>query len=146
IVAIDAIVRIDGDEYRTLCVDREILQERARLPRRYRSSFDRSKLSPIVIRIIVFSRRDHLNSSLLSPHLQLSAAASRNSRLQTGATGATRALSLSGGNLPVIRSRKDILHKFFKRSRCAVLRRTRLLRSDDSCVDGLVHLDIRRGG
>ena len=29
IVAIDAIVRIDGDEYRTLSVDREVLQERA---------------------------------------------------------------------------------------------------------------------
>ena len=29
IVAIDAIVRIDGDEYRALSVEREVLQERA---------------------------------------------------------------------------------------------------------------------
>jgi len=35
-------------------------------------------------------------------------------------------LSLSGGSLPVIRSRKNILHKLFNRSRCTVLRRTRL--------------------
>src|SRR6266852_4042870 len=34
--------------------------------------------------------------------------------------------SLSGGSLRAIRSQKDILHKSFKRSRCAVLRRTRL--------------------
>src|SRR5882672_11950846 len=59
--------------------------------------------------------------------------------------GATWALSLTGGSLPVIRSRKDILRKLFKRSRCAVLRRTRLLRNEDSCVDGLVHLDVQRG-
>src|SRR6266436_749251 len=65
IVAIDAIVRIDGGEYCTVSVDREVLQERARLPRRYRSSFDRSKLSPIVIRIIVFSRHGHVNPSHL---------------------------------------------------------------------------------
>ena len=65
IVAIDAIVRMDGDEYRTLSIDREVLQERGRLPRRYRRSFDRSKLSPIVIRIIVFSRRDQVNPSHL---------------------------------------------------------------------------------
>src|SRR5271166_3366957 len=54
IVAIDAIVRIDGDEYCTLSVDREVLQESARPPRRDCSQ-DRGKLSPIVIRIIVFS-------------------------------------------------------------------------------------------
>src|SRR4029077_8832315 len=69
IIAIDAIVRIDGDEYCTLSVDREVLQERARLPPRYRSSFDGSKLSPIVIRIIVFSRCDH--DRLLHRRIQL---------------------------------------------------------------------------
>jgi hypothetical protein len=63
IVAIDAIVRMDGEEYCTLSIDREVLQERARLPRRYRRSFDRSKLSPTVIWIIVFSRSDHQNPS-----------------------------------------------------------------------------------
>ena len=64
IVAINAIVRIDGDEYRTACIDCEVLQERGSLPRRYRSSFDWSKRSPIVIWIIVFCRCDHLISSL----------------------------------------------------------------------------------
>src|SRR4029077_9228052 len=145
IVAIDALVRVDGNEHRTLSVNREVLQERGRPPRRHCSSCDRSKSSPIVFRIIIFRRCDHLISSLLSPHLQLSAAACRNSRLQTGATGATWALSLSGGSLPVIRRRKDILHKFFKRSRCAVLRRTRLLRNEDSCINCLIHLDVQRG-
>src|SRR5271169_4845964 len=53
--------------------------------------------------------------------------------------------SLASRSLRVIRSQKDILHKFSKRSRCAVLRRTRLLRSEDSCVDGLEHLDVHRG-
>src|SRR5207244_11217985 len=106
------------------------------------SSCDRSKSSPIVIWIVVFCRCDHLISSLLSPHLQVSAAASRNSRLQTSTTGATWALSLSGGSGPVIRSRKNIPYKCFKGSRCRVLRRTRLLRNEDSCVDGLVHLDV----
>src|SRR5215813_2849050 len=65
IVAIDAIVRIDGDEYCALSIDREVLQERGRLPSRYRSSFDRIKRSPVMIRIIVFSPRDHLNPSHL---------------------------------------------------------------------------------
>ena len=37
-LAIDALVRIDGDEYRTLGVDREVLQERRRPPRRHCSS------------------------------------------------------------------------------------------------------------
>ena len=40
-------------------------------------------------------------------------------------------LGLSG-DVPVICRRKDILHKVFKRSRRAVLRRTRLLRSENS--------------
>src|SRR5579859_1527685 len=53
--------------------------------------------------------------------------------------------TLGGVRLPVICRRKDILHKFFKRSRCAVLPRTRLLRSEESCIDGLEHLDIHRG-
>jgi hypothetical protein len=60
IVAIDALVRIDGDEYCTLSVDREVLQERASLPRRYRSRFDRGKLSLIVIWIIVFRWCSHV--------------------------------------------------------------------------------------
>jgi len=64
IVAIDAIVRIDGDENGAMGVDRQVLEERSRLPRRDRNRFDRSKLSPIVIRIIVFSRRDHFHRSL----------------------------------------------------------------------------------
>src|SRR5580700_2834707 len=52
-------------------------------------------------------------------------------------------LSLSAGSRSVVRSRKDILHKVFKRSRCGVLRQTRLQRNEDSCVDGFVHLDIQ---
>jgi len=64
-------------------------------------------------------------------------------RLRIGTTGAIWTLSLSG-SLPVICSHKDILHKCLKRSRCAVLRRMRLLRSEDSCVNGLEHLDIHR--
>src|SRR5260370_29564555 len=52
---------------------------------------------------------------------------------------------LSGESLSVIRGRKDILHKFFERSRRAVLRRTRLLRSEDSRIDGLEHLDVHLG-
>jgi hypothetical protein len=72
-LAIDALVRIDGDEYRALCVNGEVLQERGRPPRRHCSSCDWSELSPIVIWIVVFCRCDHLISSLLSPHRQLSA-------------------------------------------------------------------------
>src|SRR5258708_4459254 len=64
---------------------------------------------------------------------------------QTCAIRATRALSLSDGSLRAIRRRKDILHKFFKRSRCAVLPRTRLLRSENSRVDGLEQLDVFHG-
>jgi hypothetical protein len=52
---------------------------------------------------------------------------------------------LRSAGLPVICRRKDILHKFFKRSRCSVLPRTRLLRSEDTCVDRLEHLDVHRG-
>src|SRR6266404_3248525 len=55
------------------------------------------------------------------------------------------ASSLSGASLSVIRRRKDIPDKVFKRSRGGVLRRTQLLRNEDSCVDGLVHLDVHRG-
>src|SRR5713101_586668 len=75
----------------------------------------------------------------------MSEAASWNSRLPTGATGAPWAPSLSGASRPFMRRRKDIPDKVFKRSRCGVLRRTRLLRNEDSCVDGLVHLDAHRG-
>src|SRR5260370_31723401 len=53
--------------------------------------------------------------------------------------------SLSGASLPLIRGREDIPDKVFKRSRCGVLRRTRLLLNEDSCVDGFVHLDVHRG-
>jgi signal transduction histidine kinase len=42
----------------------------------------------------------------------------------------------------VIRSHKNILHKSFEGSRRSVLRRTRLQRNEDSCVDGFVHLDV----
>src|SRR6516162_1251243 len=64
IVAIDAIVRIDGDEYRALCVNGEVLQERGRAPRRDSSSKDWSELSPIVFWIVVCCRCDHLISPL----------------------------------------------------------------------------------
>src|SRR5947209_10231349 len=63
IVAIDALVRIDGDEYGALSIDREVLQERRRLPRRDRGSCNRNKISPIVIAVIVFDRCDHLHAS-----------------------------------------------------------------------------------
>src|SRR5580704_6558886 len=53
--------------------------------------------------------------------------------------------NLSGGSFRVIRSQEDILHKFFKRSRCSVLRRTRFLRSEDSRVNGPEHLDVHGG-
>src|SRR5258708_34008663 len=52
---------------------------------------------------------------------------------------------LSGRTLPVIRGRKDILHKLFERSRGTVLRRTRLLAARHSCVGGLVHLPSHTG-
>src|SRR6202050_2632006 len=60
-------------------------------------------------------------------------------------TRATLELRLSGGSLPAIRRRKDILHKLFKRRGRAVLRLARFPSSDHSCVDSLEHLDVRRG-
>src|ERR1700734_2741847 len=60
-------------------------------------------------------------------------------------THPTSELSLSGGSLPLIRRRTDILHKFLKRCRGGVVRRTRLPRSDDSFVDGLEHLNVNFG-
>lgn len=45
----------------------------------------------------------------------------------------------------MIRNRKNILDKLFKRSRCAVLQRMRLLRSEKCGVDGREHLDVHRG-
>src|SRR5207244_7073374 len=71
IVAIDALVRIDGNEHRTLSVNREVLQERGRPPRRHCSSCDRSKSSPIVFRILIFCWFYVLLITILSPYLHL---------------------------------------------------------------------------
>src|ERR1700675_2069657 len=65
---------------------------------------------------------------------------SRTLACKQGATGA--APGLNALSLPVIRRRKNILHKLFNRSGCSVLYRTRLQRNEDSCVDGFVHLDV----
>src|SRR5277367_361173 len=52
------------------------------------------------------------------------------------------ALSLSARSFPAIRRHKNILYKSFEGSRSGVLRRTRLQRNENSCVDGFVHLDV----
>src|SRR3984885_8168369 len=52
-----------------------------------------------------------------------------------------RRLSLSAVSLRVICGHKNILHKFFHRSRCAVLPGTLLHSNEQSSIDGLEHLD-----
>src|SRR5580658_5912708 len=54
-------------------------------------------------------------------------------------------LSLSAVSLRVIRGHKNIPHKCFKRSRRAVLGGTRLLRNEESSIDGLEHFDVHGG-
>ena len=74
---------------------------------------------PVATRTLIAVTTDasRIAFSVVIDSSDLTSAGSRNSRPQTDTTVPARGLRLGAGSLPVIRSRKDILHELFNRSR-----------------------------